>query len=291
MYNFKCNILFFFLFVFFAGCEKDTFEYIDNNEAPPDETIEHVIIENYIIKLYISVLGRQPTEEEFNEGLMIIESNDLSINNRGKLVDVVMANEEYLYNEYKHVRSDLLNGADTADFTFWIKVYENIKTSSSDERQIDFLTAEIEKLEDCQKIIPDLESDSIDFSEVQRRCCFNTIYDGINMGTENFVVSMYQNFLFRYPTIDELESASRMVDQYESIVFFELGRSKRGFLSIFLSSDEYYEGQIRRIYNRFLFREPNTAELNDLRILFTKNKDYKEMQKQILIQDEYVGIQ
>ena len=111
------------------------------------------------------------------------------------------------------------------------------------------------------------------------------------MGTENFVVSMYQNFLFRYPTIDELESASRMVDQYESIVFFELGRSKEDFLSIFLSSDEYYEGQIRRIYNRFLFREPNTAELNDLRILFTKNKDYKEMQKQILIQDEYVGIQ
>ena len=32
------------------------------------------------------------------------------------------------------------------------------------------------------------------------------------MGTENFVVAMFQHFLLRYPTDSELESAKDMVD-------------------------------------------------------------------------------
>jgi len=273
-----------------ASCKKDDFEYIEGNTAPPDNTIESVVKENYVNKLYISVLGRQASDEEYNAGLAILNAGKLNDSSREALVDVVLANEEYLHNEFETVRNDLLNSSDTSDFTFWVNIFESNKLTTNDPFLLDLYDVAIAKLELCQQIIPDLQSESINFIEVQRRCCNNTIYDDINMGTENFVVSMYQNFLFRYPTIDELQAASRMVDGYESVVFFEIGRSKDDFLDVFLGSDEYFEGQVRTAFNRFLYREPSTEELNALRVQYESDKDFKSMQKQILINDEYVGI-
>lgn len=273
-----------------VSCKKDDFEYVEGNTAPPDKTVESVIIENYVNKLYISVLGRQASDDEYNTGLTILNSGELNDSSREVLVDVVMANEEYYHNEFETIRNDLLNSSDTSDFTFWVKIFEANKLTTNDAYLLGLYDSEIDKLGLCQDIILDLQFGVIDFIEVQRRCCNNTIYDDINMGTENFVVSMYQNFLFRYPTIDELSEAIRMVDGYESIVFYELGRSKNDFLGIFLGSDEYFEGQVRTVYNRFLYREPTTFELNELRLDYKSNKDFKKLQKQILINNEYVGI-
>ena len=50
------------------SCDKTEEVYIEGNVAPPDETIENVIIENYLNKLYISLLGRKATDEEFSAG-------------------------------------------------------------------------------------------------------------------------------------------------------------------------------------------------------------------------------
>ena len=56
------------------------------------------------------------------------------------------------------------------------------------------------------------------------------IYDEINMGTENFVVSIFQNFFHRYPTAAELYSASNMVDGNQSTIFNTNGSSKKDFI-------------------------------------------------------------
>jgi len=285
------NILYLFLGIFIlSSCSKDDFEYIEGNTPPPDNTIETITKENYVNKLYISVLGRQASDAEYDAGLFIVNKNNLSEENRRELVDLVMMNNEYYHNEFETIREDILNSADTSDFTLFKQIFVDSKETTNDPNLLEAYDYFIQRLTLLQEVITELESDKINFIEVQKRCVLNHFYDDINMGTENFVVSLYQNFLFRYPTISELEAGSEMVDGAESTVFYQLGRSKEDFVDIFLSSNEYIEGQIRTAFLRFLFREPTSEELASMSVAYKSDFDFKAMQKRILILDEYVGI-
>lgn len=272
------------------SCEKDNTVYIEGNKAPPDETIENITKENYINKLYISVLGRQATTVEFSSGLAIVNKNNLSTSNRIELVDIVLATDDYYHNEYRIIRSNLLNGLDTAEVSKSIKTYQQSLLSTNDQNKIDRINVGLGKLYLMKDIISDLIAGTINFTNVQNRCVFNLFYDQINMGTENFVVSMYQNFFYRYPTTSELLTSSDMVDGTQAIMFFKVGQSKQDFINLLLESNEYYEGQIRLAYLRFVFREPTNSEANSMAGLYKIDLDYKAMQKRILISDDYVGL-
>ncbi len=283
-------LLLFTISLFIVSCKKESTEYIEGNVAPPDNTIETVTKENYVNKLYISVLGRQATDDEFESGLAIVNKNNLSEENRSELIDLILDEEEYFHNEFETIREDVVNGVDTAEFVRFIEIFEDVKMASADPDEIAYLDFFIERLELLRSVNNDLTDGSINFIEVQKRCVYNHFYDEINMGTENFVVSMYQNFLFRYPTTEELEKASKIVDGKEEIIFYEIGKSKEEFIDIFFRADEYVEGQIRTAFLRFLFREPSVEELAGMAALYKADFDFKKMQKRILMLDEYVGI-
>lgn len=272
------------------SCKKDNIEYISGNTPPPDFTVETVVKENYVNKLYISILGRQATDTEYKDGLVLMNESGLSEAGRLELVSSIMDKEDYFHNEYETIREDLLDGVDTSEVTKYKKILVNSKERTDDQDLINSYDSLIKNLDLILGIIPGLENDAFNFVEVQRRCVDNYLYDKLNMGSENFVVSMYQNFLFRYPTSEEIISAVDMVDGNQNVVNFEIGRSKRDFLKIFFSSDEYLEGQIRTAFIRFLFREPNVEELFQMRVLYRVDLEFKSMQKRILTLDEYVGI-
>ena len=78
------NSLYLFALALVFSCSKDSTELIPNNVAPPDYTVDRVIKENYINKLYISMLGREPSTNEFNSARNLLgdevtqESRELS---------------------------------------------------------------------------------------------------------------------------------------------------------------------------------------------------------------------
>ena len=97
----------FFVLTFFA-CKKDESVIIRGNVAPPDYTIEQVIIDNYINKLYISVLGREPLKDEFDNAIILFGAN-VSKESRIKLVENVQANDEYFDNLFNIFNKITLN--------------------------------------------------------------------------------------------------------------------------------------------------------------------------------------
>ena len=137
----------------------------------------------------------------------------------------------------------------------------------------------------------DLISGQANVVDVHHRCVNNILYDELNMGSFNYVVSIYQNFLHRYPTEYELENGIIMVDGEQSICFEQNGDSKNDFNSLFFEHNGYYEGQIISIYNKLLFRDPTTLEISELIQSFKQNKDYQSLQKRILTTDEFLGIE
>ena len=110
------------------------------------------------------------------------------------------------------------------------------------------------------------------------------------MGTENFVVSMFQHFFYRYPTDDELARSKNIVDGFEDVIFLQTGTTRDDFITIFFGCDNYFEGQARDLYLRYLFREPTSEEMSVKAMSYKGSLNYKQLQKDILSTDEYIGL-
>lgn len=279
-----------FLLLLSNSCKKTENIVVPNNVAPPDLTIPNSVKENYINKVYISVLGREPITAELDVAFSILNQNNLSTANRKQFLDTVFANNVYYDRLYQIARADLLNNLDTTEITFYMALFQSLLTNPAYQYAWPQLDFEYKRLDTTRRITTQLHSETISVVEMHRRCVNNYFYDQINMGTENFVVSMFQNFLFRYPTQAELLQGKTMVDGQNAILFYQSGKTKFDFLRIFFSSDNYFEGQVRDLYIRYLFRNPNSAETSTAMVKYKNSNNYKELQKDILATDEYVGL-
>jgi hypothetical protein len=278
----------------FSSCKKDPI-IVSGNEAPPDATIENVTKENYVNKLYISLLGRKATTQEFSDAYTLVNQHNFSKNDRTALVSLLQSKSEFAYNEFKVVQSNYLDGNDTTDARTWLLLFQQNKDFSTDSAEIKAYQKEIDKLTAFSMGGVHLRDGTIDYIDLQKIVVNNFIYDQINMGTENFVVSVFQNYLNRYPTSSELSNAKQMIDYDPAattspVLFLKLGSSKDDFISIFFDYDEFFEGQVRAQFQRFLFREPTSVEMATQTSLYKNSHDFKALQSYILSSNEYAGI-
>ena len=273
-----------------AACAKDPI-IIDGNIPQPDSTIETAIVDNYINKLYISMLGREPSNSEFSHAKNIL-SKTVSIENREQLIDIVHNNEEYFYNLFDNYRSDFLNGVDTVDIREqYIEVYADLIEYETNPFFLEEYQKKYQKLIELYNLGVDLKNGNINTVEAHKRCVNNQVYNDINMGTENYVISIFQNFLHRYPTLDELNNATIMVDGEQANCFGINGDSKSDFNDIFFNHYGYFEGVIIDTYIKLLLRHPNSEEVSFYTIKYMSDLSFKNLQKSLLASDEFLGIE
>ncbi len=276
--------------VAFAACKKTEEVLVPDNTAPPDTTVSDIVIQNYVNKTYISVLGRKPTDTEKENGITILEENNLAMADRQEFVDLVLNGEEYNEQLLKVASNDILNSFDTIAVRQQVIIFELLLSDPQYASVADVLQYEIDRLEELLASLDDLNNGTLTISGMHRRLINNNFYDQLNMGTENFVRATFEHFLFRYPTLAELEDAKLMVDGFNSILFLEEGSSKDDFMDIFFNSESYYEGQVRYLFLKYLFREPDSEELSAYANQYKYSGNYKLLQKTILTFDEYVGL-
>ena len=287
------RLLIFSIVLFTLGsCQNDNDTIlVEGNIAPPDPTIERVLVEGYVNKLYISLLGREPSTIEFNQALNLL-GELVNEQDRITLVDQIQSDPNYFKNQIDIFRQDYLNGIDTNQIREdYIIPYEYALENEQSSIFYEEIEKELNSLYLLYDVDLDLSLNNIDVIEIHRRMVDNPVYDEINMGTENYIISMSQNFLHRYPTLAELENATAMVDGEQSYCFGGNGDSKNDFNELFFSHHGYFEGQVTTNYNKLLYRNPNTNEASSLTSIYEQNKDFKELQKTILISNEFIGIE
>jgi len=272
------------------SCSKQKEVLVTDNTAPPDETISQIVVESYVNRAYISVLGRKADPTEFSAAEAMLRAGNLSQENRETFLSSILGTEEYYYNLFDVGRSLIINSVDTTDIAGQIAVFNLLLQDPQYQDLYPVLTDERDRMQLMLDIPGELINGTIDVVEMHRRLANNYIYDQLNMGTQNFVISMFQNFLLRYPSADELERSELMVNGFPSQIFLETGRSRIDFLDIFFNSGDYYEGQVRDVYSRFLFREPSTEETEVFAIAYRNSGDYEAMLMAVLSSDEYIGI-
>ncbi len=287
------RFLLFIALLTFAACTKDPI-VVGDNQAPPDGTVESVTKENYVNKLYISLLGRKATSDEFRTGLHTVEAHGFSIGDRKALVAEIQSKSAFCDNEFKISCANLLNESDTNDARSYVNIYLQAIASTNNAQEIVWLNADLQRILPFIPLVDELRDGTIDFVQLHKISVNNVLYDQVNMGTQNFVVSMFQNFFYRAPSDTVLADCKNMIDNNVGktpMLFGQEGHSKHDFIEIFFASDEYFEGQVRAQFKRFLFREPNTEEMVKATISYKNTKDFKALQTYVLTTNEYAGIQ
>jgi hypothetical protein len=135
----------------------------------------------------------------------------------------------------------------------------------------------------------DLKNGTIGINAFYFRFLNNYFYDQVNMGTENFVKGSFDDLFRRAPNTAELDAGIKMVDNQSSTLFLQSGSNKGDYMNIVSQTDAFYEGLVRKYYQQFLLRNATSQEIYSGINLIKPAGDFKSLQKQILISQEYAG--
>ena len=288
--------------LFFSCTEKETVYVtdhqnvnVDGNTAPPYSGVTTLQVQNYVNKTYIDLLGREPEDDELDEKTEMLQNDGLDEAARETLLNSLIDTDEYYIRFFDIYRRDYLNGILQNQIEETILTLEFFYEQYINDPDPFFqalaaaLEIEIEKMELLQSASGDYQSGAITINEFIRRMAYNTVYDEINMGSENFVVACFNNMYKRNPTQAELINGITMVDGQPAQLLLQDGTNKSEFVDIMTSNLEFYQGLAFDIYAELLARDPSSEEMDAATQELSDHKNYQILQKKIMKSEEYAG--
>lgn len=299
MLSHRYQLIVFLICMTIFSCSKDELLIHENltisgNKSKDYHGISTVLVENYVNKIYIDLIGLKPTYQELTEAVETLEASGLSFETRASMIRSLMLRTEYFDRFFQISSGLLLNGFSREEIEqFWLEyqAVRNLVYQTGDTLLGQFLDYEISKLEDLLNAPEAYRLSEINLSEYYYRMCYNAIYDEINMGSENFVKACFENFFKRYPTVEELQRGVTMVDGGATSLLLQDGSNKIDFVEIVTSDKEFFEGRILDVYESLLLREPTSTELAEATKSFVADSDFQNVQVEIMKTDEYAGFE
>lgn len=306
MTKLKYHFLFsLFLFtVLISACKKDKEIVVPNNTAPYYDGVPKVVLQNYINRLFIDLVGREALDAEMEAEENYLRSNDLSITSRAFLINKLQTDTSYIvgdssykqayYNRfYELCKARVLEAASNEFIYERINEYNGVVFQDSIAGDSLSMSLAKQQAQNLTKIIAcerDYLRDSIEIKDVFARMLNNAVYDEINMNTFNFLNASFNDLFFRFPTNNEFNAGFNMIEYNTADVLFGKSASHKGeYLQILVNSQEFYEGIIRWMYNNLLARDPSTQEVYSLMQTFLNNHDVQKIQLHIMQSDEYAN--
>tara|TARA_X000000368_G_scaffold283851_1_gene225400 strand:- start:355 stop:1263 length:909 start_codon:yes stop_codon:yes gene_type:complete len=290
-----------FVVITISSCKKDVV-IIPNNNAPIYSEIPTILLENYVNRLYIDLIGREPLDDEMSSDVQFLRDNDVSFQSRDSLIfklqfDTVFIPGDssykiaYFHRIYEMVKVRLIEGVSNSHIQTVMNTRYNRYVNDSLGGN---LISAHENLMKYYRFKDVISSESayynglINIKEMHRRMINNPIYDNINMNTFNFVNAAFDNLLFRFPTQYEFNNSYAMIeDEQPYSVLGSSGTNKEDFINIICNTREFYEGIIHWTYLTLLARVPTTTETDFLMNDFYISCDFLKLQRYVMQTDEY----
>lgn len=268
------------------GCKKETVTLTDN-QPPIINNVPAIKIENYVNRIFIDLLGREPLDSEMSTEVALLRAADLSIDAREILIEKLQTDTSFIEGDTSYQRA------------YYQHIYDLAKTrclEGASEAEIELFLSTAELTEDSIRLLQvyasrtDLQLGNITIEEMFGRMIYNKVYDEINMNTTNFVNATFDNLLWRFPTDAEFLAGFNMVEFYLEQEFFgQLGSNRQDYVDIFINTREMFEGLIIWVYQQTLQRFPTTEETFVLLEDFYTKRDIRAIQKSVMITDEYAN--
>jgi hypothetical protein len=298
------NILFpcFFLLMLLISCNGNKDKVYPGNQPKSYDDVSTVKVENYINRIYIDLLGREPLDNEVTRDLAALRDGKLSYEVRSRLITRLMTDtlfvpgdssykRAYYQRIYDLTKSRLLEGAGDEEIAEKIgPLMFGVQSARllGDSVVVYESLAEISRFTRVLKSRRDYQLGIIGISDMYASMLDNGIYDVINMNSLNFVNASFDDMFFRFPTRDEFNIAYGIIeDSKAGSLFGGFADNKPAYCQVLVRSREFHEGMIKWCYLTLVGREPNTQETYNLMEDFYKTKDMQQVQKVILMTDEY----
>ena len=298
------TILGFFLYcIVLTSCEKEP-RLIPDNDAPPGDYVPTVLIENYVNRIYIDLLGREALDEELARDVQILRDDSLSIESRAIIVyrlqhdsTFVPGDSSYEQAYYQRIydigKQRMIEGVEDGYLTEergLLGIDLNRAITAGDSASAADIRQDIEEIDNVLTIRQDYQYGRIGIEGVFRRLSNNFVYDIINMNTFNFINATFDNLFYRFPTSQEYDIAYEMIENNRSgSILGMTGQDRSDYLDIVTNSRAFYEGTIIWAYQQLVGRNPTAEELSVQMDAFFIDHDFQAVQLKIMVTDEYAN--
>lgn len=287
--------------VFLASCEKDP-ELVPDNDAPYYSEVSDLLIENYINRVYIDQIGREPFNSEMASELQTLKAAELSFEAREAMILKLQTNTDFIpgdgsykqayYNRlYEQGKARFMEAASNAEIQEVMGPIASGILNDSLNGNWEGVYTRREQVDKLQAVLDSEDAymnGEIEIKDVCAAMVNNAVYDEINMNTFNFVNATFDNLFFRFPTQQEFYAGFNMIEYNQpEALLGSSGQNKNEYVDILVNSREFYEGLIVWSYQSLLAREPSTAETNTLMTNLYVDHDLQKVQRAIMITDEY----
>lgn len=284
------------------GCKPEHFTYTDN-PVPPYEEISTILVQNYVNRLYIDLIGREPTDLEMVRDVNALETDSLSLEARLMVIDALVqgldsTNQipytvQYHDKLYTDLKARFLEGASDAVLNERHGIFRGQAINDSingNWASYSLNQAAAERLEAVLECPEALMSGEIDIREACKRMIWNAIYDQINMNSFNFVNATFDDLYQRFPTQTEFDLGYNIVEYNMAEILFGISAyDKPSFIEAMLLNPEWDEGMVRWQYRGLLARDPSDEEVLDGLDEFALGMLVSDIQRFIIMSDEYAG--
>jgi hypothetical protein len=285
------------------SCQKELL-VIDGNRPPSLSNVSEIKIENYVQRIFIDLLGREPLREEMALCVNQLKLDSLSRKSRESIILNLMENDSLREAEGSYKKAYCLNLYNLAK----IRCIEGLSDYEIEEElslarnlmRLDSLTGNWESFYKNQKVVHRYEKllisqdwlyeDKIAYYQIFNYMVDNGIYDIINMNTFNFVRALFDDLLYRLPTEQEFNRAFQIIEnQIPAIVLGRLCRNKEQLIETVIESSEMMEGLLVWSFQVLLKRNPSPQEVTTFLPMLQSDKNIHQLITQILITDEYAN--
>ncbi|MFT5336242.1 MAG: hypothetical protein ACI9YL_000236 [Luteibaculaceae bacterium] len=300
----KTFLLFFSIVLALSfSCKKIGKEVVlKNNQIPHYEEIPTVVIENYVTRIYIDLLGRDPLNDELNTHVAALIAVDLDTSYRAVIVDSlhndlaprpdeISYKHQYYQRLYDLMKGRFLEGASEGEIQKEIALLQgglraDSITGDSVEYQIKKQALQLFYNVVGSKI--NLQEERISYNEMCKYMMNNGLYDLINMNTSNFINASFNDLYFRFPTDFEYDGAFEAIEKNNSALLFgQAVSNKYDYLELVTNHLNFYEGMVGWMYQTLFARNPRTDELYNWTHFLAEGGSLQKFQKELLISDEY----
>ncbi len=285
------------------SCTKEK-NIIPDNDPFSSFNISDLKIENYVNRVFIDIIGREPIDSELVYEVIALKDSSLNRMSREALVSKLMNDTTYRENEFSYHAAyvqNLYNLAKTRciESVGDDEIQQEIRLARSGAyrdslvenwesyyRNLDHIRRYTSLLQ--SRVL--MEAGLMHYHQIYGFMIDNAIYDQLNMNTFNFVRASFDQMLWRLPTEQEYNKSYDMVElKTPRELFGEIGADKNDYIKILTESPGMYEGMIIWAYQSFLNRQPKPEEIITLMDEYVRTKDIGYVITQIVVTDEYAS--
>lgn len=285
----------------FCSCQGELV-IVPDNTAPDYSEVPTLKIKNYVNRLSIDLLGREPVDVEMDAWVEELKAADLHKEARLVLVKRLMEDTSFVegdgsykeayYNRfYDLMKVRFLEGAgeDILRQRRALKAFDAERDSlNGNWAGYQVAKFEMQKLSNVMDSRVKYREAEVGLFDMAGYMVFNSVYDEINMNSINFIRATFNDFFFRYHTQDEFDRAFQIIEHSQpAIIFGKSAGNKLEYIEVLTSSRECYEGMIRWAYQALLAREPSAEEITVLMDDFFQTGNFQTVQQFVLTGDEY----